>query len=484
MSNISELSPSGLWKIFKDFTDTPRPSKCEEQIINYLVEFSKKHNLEYVLDEVKNVIIYVPATIGRESEDAIIIQNHIDMVTDKLPEVEIDFYKDGIQTYIDGDWVKARGTTLGADNGIGCAAALALALEKDLSHPRLELVFTVDEETGLNGALGLESKYLTGKKMLNLDTEEWGTLYNGCAGGIDHEFNGSFETQELKETTYKFSVKGFQGGHSGVEIHEQRANAIKFLAKVLTSCLDSSEFRVVEVQAGRAHNIIPREAFAIIETESSNIDAFKKIAEDISNRWKSFLPESDKEFSFLFEEVEFNKPALTDKSTSDFLSLLELFPHGAHSYELTQRSLVSLSNNLAKVLLMEGKLYILNSSRFFDSQQIVELNDKYKQLSKVFKLEMSELSSYPSWKPVSENKLMDHVKAVYEDIYKKPAEVTAIHAGLECGIIRDRLKDKLGDLDAVSFGPTIMGAHGPDERVQISTVESFWNLLLEVIRRL
>lgn len=473
--------PKHLWDTFFDFTQTPRPSKEEGAIRDYLVKLANEHDLKHIVDAVGNVIIYVPGKNGREKDAPVIIQNHIDMVTDALAGREIDFSRDPIKTLVDGDWLTADRTTLGADNGIGCAAALATIFEKDLVHPPLELLFTVDEETGLNGALGLETKYLSGKKMLNLDTEEWGSLYIGCAGGIDYEFNQKFDfvngASGLKSV--KIDISGFIGGHSGLDIHEQRGNAIKFLAEILGEIKDKLSFELCEIKGGKAHNIIPREAFAVIRINETDIEKLDDICAHIEKRWRSFLPELDKAFVVNFEELEdASSQVLSDTDFSRVLGFILLMPHGAHKYDLNAREIVSMSNNLAKVILKNGEFYSQSSLRFFDREEIKSLETQLRMIGKTFNINCETHSEYPSWKPVIDNPVLDTVKNCYKELYGDEPVVTAIHAGLECGI----LKSKLGELDVVSFGPTITGAHSPDERVYIPSVHKFWDLYKTVLK--
>lgn len=472
--------PEHLWNIFYDFTQTPRPSKKEDKIVEYLVNLAKENNLKYVVDKVQNVIIYVPGKNGRENDEPLLIQNHIDMVTDALHDVKIDFAKDVIQTEVDGEWLKAVGTTLGADNGIGCAAGLATIFDETLIHPPLELLFTVDEETGLNGALGLEQKYIKSKKMLNLDTEEWGSLYIGCAGGIDYELNKEVELVHVASelVAYKLQIEGFIGGHSGVDIHEQRGNAIKFLAEFLEKMNSSFNFELSEIRAGKAHNIIPRDAFAYICLNSSDLDRAKLIGNELIKKWRSFLPKKDHDFTFSFDELDnFSGKVLSKVDSQAIIDYMILFPHGAHSYDLENRDLVSMSNNFARFLLVNGKVYTQSSLRFFDREEVKSLEKEVQILGKMFGMKVENHSEYPSWKPVWENSILDLVKNIYKELYGEFPNVTAIHAGLECGILRD----KIGPIDVLSFGPTITGAHSPDERVHIPSVEKFWELFKNVL---
>lgn len=474
--------PKELWGYFHAINQIPRPSRHEEKFREFILKEANTLNLKTHVDGVGNVIVYVPGTKGYESHETVIIQNHMDMVTDATPDRQINFNMDPIVTFREGDWIKADRTTLGADNGIGCAAALALMHGGEtFSHPPLELLFTIDEETGLKGAWGVDAAFLKGKKMINLDTEEWGSLYIGCAGGIDYEFKKTLtmEKSKISGDAIKLTVGGFLGGHSGVDIHEQRGNAIKFLMDWISS-LPKDSFEVVEWRGGKAHNIIPRDAFAIIKT--NDLKAVMEAGEKVKSRWLSFMPESDRAFTISSEKSDVNgDEVFSGKDFKTALSFLLAFPHGAHAYDLpSNKELVALSNNLAISLLVRGQFYLQSSLRFFDRGECVGLENQIRSLAEGFDIEFTKNGEYPSWKPVRENSLLDLVAQKYQTLFHKEAKVTAIHAGLECGILRD----KIGPIDAVSFGPTIMGAHSPQERVLVPTVETFWTLLKEVLKAL
>lgn len=472
--------PKALWSLFHTINQLPRPSRKEEKFREFILKEAETLKLKTHVDAVGNVIIYVPATAGYENHETVIIQNHMDMVTDATPDRNINFAQDPIVTLRDGDWIKADRTTLGADNGIGCAAALALMYDKTVAHPPLELLFTIDEETGLKGAWGVDANYLKGKKMINLDTEEWGSLYIGCAGGIDYDFKKTVKMvpTKLKGKSYKLIVGGFLGGHSGVDIHQQRGNAVKFLMDWI-NMLPSDSFELSEWRGGKAHNIIPRDAFALVVLKDEKLAI--EMAQKVEARWRSFMPESDRGFFTKVEEVETISEVVDTQDLKLVLSFLMAFPHGAHAYDLaSNKELVSLSNNLAISLLVRGQFYLQSSLRFFDRGECVGLENQVCSLAHGFGMEVSKNGEYPSWKPVRENKLLELVADKYQDLFQKKAKITAIHAGLECGILRD----KIGPIDAVSFGPTIKGAHSPQERVHIPSVETFWMLFKEVLKAL
>jgi dipeptidase D len=468
--------PEHLWNHFYNITRVPRPSKKEDKMQEYVIQCAKDAGHEYKVDEVGNVVIYVPASKGFESQPAVIIQNHMDMVTDATPDRKINFDTDPIEVFVKDGWLKADRTTLGADNGIGCAAALAVMTDTTVEHPALELLFTMDEETGLNGAWGVQSNYFKADKMINLDTEEWGSLYTGCAGGIDYQFEGEFKTRPSNLNTYQLKISGLVGGHSGVDIHLQHANAIKLAADAIFG--SNLEYEVAAIVAGRAHNIIPRDAQFFINIDESKKANWEEHLKAMETKWKSYFVEKDLNFKVELSKID-DQPALTPEDSQRLLSFITLFPHGAHAYLETDRNLVAISNNLAITRFIEGKLFVQTSLRFFDRNEIVKIEQQMIALAKTFNLSVEKHGEYPSWKPAKNNKLLDLVKDTYKENFNEEAHVTAIHAGLECGILRDRI----GEIDAVSFGPTIMGAHSPDERLEIKTVEPFWDLLVNVLKK-
>lgn len=471
--------PKYLWDIFYNFTQTPRPSKHEQKIAAYIMGLAKEANLEFAQDDAGNILIRVPGSAGREHEEPLLIQNHIDMVTDAAKGVDFNFMESPLNLEVSGDWVKAHNTTLGADNGIGCAAALATIFDTAISHPPLELLFTVDEETGLHGALNLNPALVKANRMLNLDSEQWGTLYIGCAGGIDCELNKEVKAEYTSGQFYKLEIGGLTGGHSGLDIHRDRGNAIKMLADLLYR-LKSYGLQLAEFRGGKAHNIIPRDAFAILKIK--DVSQLENIVDDFSSEYLSFLAEEDRNFSITLHEMELeDQSILSEQDSVDFVNFLSLFPHGVHGVDNnTSDRVISQSNNLAITLLVKNKIYTLTSIRFFDRQQIKAVERSVAILAESYGFKLRKNSEYPSWKPEKENAVLETVKAVYKNVEGSLPEVTAIHAGLECGI----LMSKIGKIDAVSFGPTIVDAHSPQERVSISSVNKFWDLYTQILAQI
>jgi dipeptidase D len=475
-------NPKHLWNIFYDFTQTPRPSKFEGKISEYIINIAKQKNLKFKTDDVGNIFIYQPGRGSRKNAEPVIIQNHIDMVTDALPGIKINFKEEPLEILVKDGWIKANGTTLGADNGIGCAAALATIFDDTLENPPLELLFTTDEETGLNGAQGIDVSYLSGKKMLNLDTEEWGSLYIGCAGGIDYDFNKDLIlSSPTKDKVVKLSVSDFIGGHSGLDIHLQRGNANKVLSSILQTANRQIGLELESFRCGKAHNIIPRDGFCSFRINSLDFSKLEIIISDYEAELKSFLPKNDHKFKFKLENLETSpKKVISGAELAHILNFMTLFPHGAHSYDLNNRKITATSNNMAIVIILDGKFYALSSVRFFDRHEVKQVEEKLIALSEESHVSWRKNSEYPSWKPVLENPVLDTVVEVYKETFSEEPVITAIHAGLECGILRD----KIGPIDVCSFGPTITGAHSPDEQVNIESVEKFWKLFKNTLARI
>ena len=482
MFNLKDFpeSPQKIWEHFYNFTQIPRPSGKEEKVREYIISVAQKNGLKSQVDSVGNVIIYVPGRGKNKDGQTVIVQNHMDMVTDKTPDHQHNFDSDPLQVYIENGWVKAKNTTLGSDNGIGCAAALALIEEQGIDHPPLELLFTVDEETGLHGALGLEPQYLTGRKLVNLDTEEWGAAYVGCAGGIDFEFDGHFEQDQNLQANYTLKIGGLKGGHSGIDIHRGRGNAIKLLTQIL---LNGKGFGLVisSFNGGKAHNIIPRDASANFYLPENMKGDFERYLKKQEQEWREYLNKEDQSFHIEFEKNEANF-CLTTVANNHFLNFLSLFPHGAQTYNwASHEPLVNYSNNMAIVRMQEGKLFVKASLRYFDRGEVRVLEQQMWSLGESFGIQVKSGGEYPSWKPDFADPMIDLAKGVYRENFGQELKIKAIHAGLECGI----LKDKIGsDLQAISFGPTIVGAHSPTESLEVESTNKFWKLLVHFMRAL
>jgi dipeptidase D len=471
--------PAHLWQHFYQFTQTPRPSKEEQAIRQYVIDQAEALGHRWAQDAEGNLVVYVAGSAGREDEASVIVQNHLDMVTVKTDDKAHDFHRDPLDLKVEDGWLLADRTTLGADNGLGCAAALALMTDAEVSRPPLELLFTVDEETGLGGALNLDASLLSGKLMLNLDTEDWNELYVGCAGGGGWEFRRQLATAAAPSTAehWQLSLKGLAGGHSGVQIHEQLGNAIKLLSQLL---YEVDGLQLSAFDAGVAHNVIPREARAVFAAAAGQEAQLREQMVRLRAQWVGFLPGADSQLELILEPAETNA-ALSEDDSRLVLDLVMAMPHGAQSYNLAQPAdLVDLSINLALLRLDDGKLFVESSFRFFNDDPTPSLCRGVEAIARQFGLEITPVAGYPGWQPNFDSPLLERGKALHAQMFGYEPDVKAIHAGLECGI----LLSKKPDMDILSFGPTIRGAHSPTERLEIATVPPFWQYLTTLLAQL
>lgn len=480
---VKDLKPALVWGTFDEITKVPRPSKHEEKIREYLLDFAKKHGIKAETDAIGNVVMKKPATPGREKAPVVVLQAHMDMVAEKNNDVDHDFLKDPIQTYIDGDWVKAKGTTLGADNGIGMAAALAAMADKEIEHGPLEALFTVNEEIGLEGAENLGKDMISGKILINLDSEDDGEIFIGCAGGIDttayFTYKKSFAPDKFKY--YKISVSGLLGGHSGGDIHMGRANANKVIARFIWECSNKWSVEVSSFKGGNLRNAIPREAEAVFGLHPENTDNLKdflnKYAEEIRNEYKGVEP------SMNLEIQEVGKPEYCIDSNTSLRLIRALYsaPHGVISMSRDIEGLVETSTNLAAVRMEDDcKIKVTTSQR---SSLESRKNDIAGQVEAHFQLagaEVTHSDGYPGWAPNVESEIMKISSEAYEELFGVKPKIKAIHAGLECGLFLT----KYPHLDMVSFGPTMRGVHSPDEKLLIPTVDKFWKHLCLVLKKI
>jgi dipeptidase D len=480
---LSGFEPKELWKHFDKIRSIPHCSGNEEQLAEYLLSFSKNKKLKAEKDVNGNVVIRVPATPGHEKAPVIVLQGHMDMVCEKNSDVDHDFFKDPIQVELDGEWVIAKGTTLGADNGIGLAAALALIDSADAVHGPLELLFTVDEEVGLTGAGKLEPGFLEGKMMLNLDSEELGAVYIGCSGGGDSTITLPFETADAPAGTKGFLLKvsGLKGGHSGIDIHENRGNAIKILARVLSEALNTQPCHLAGLKGGSKRNAIPREAAAELMVLETGIEEVAEVIGRETARIKEELGSLESDLVVVLEPAEQPFAKVFDaKSQKAVLGLLNDLPHGVEAMSKDIEGLVETSNNLATVSTSGDGFVIGTSTRSSIAGDLQKLRDKIRSISENAGAEVEENTPYPGWKPNLDSKLLATVKKVHEREFGKSPELKAIHAGLECGIIGE----KFPGMDMVSIGPWIEHPHSPGERVNFPSVETFWQLLKAVLAEL
>ncbi len=481
MSAITSLNPRIVWEQFDAITQVPRPSKKESRIIEFLIDFAKSHDLEYKKDTIGNVVIRKPATAGFEDRPAVVLQAHMDMVCEKNSDVEFDFEHDAIRTHIDGEWVKAEGTTLGVDCGIGMAAALAVLIDPEVQHGPVEALFTVDEETGLTGAFELGEGMLTGKYLLNLDSEDEGEIFIGCAGGIDTiaTFRYTMEATPKNYTFFRVDVSDLLGGHSGDDIDKGRVNSNKTVARLLWDGMQSCELRLSYFSGGNLRNAIPREAYAIFGVperyKAEFMKRYRLFAADMENEFRFREPN----FKITLNEMPQVDEVLDAKTQFGLIYSLVGVPNGVVAMSFAIPGLVETSTNLASVKFEGDDRIVVTSSQ----RSSVESAKTYvmQMVESVFALagaDVAHSDGYPGWTPNPQSKLLAVTAESYERLFGVKPKVRAIHAGLECGLFLE----KYPDLEMVSFGPTLRGVHSPDERLEIATVDKFWRLLLEVLR--
>ena len=477
---LQNLKPEAVWHYFEEICRIPRPSKKEEKIAAYLMDFAEKQGLEARQDEAGNVLIKKPAVKGMEKAPVVVLQSHMDMVCEKNAETSHDFDRDPIQPYVDGEWVKARGTTLGADDGIGMAVQLALLASTDIKHGRLECLFTVDEETGLTGAFALKPGFFEGRILLNLDSEDEGELFIGCAGGIDTVIEMPVETQQADPQGFalKVTVKGLQGGHSGDDINKGRGNAIKILNRFLWEMNAKYGIVLAGIDGGNLRNAIAREAFATLvvpakQKESIRVD-FNLYLAEMEEVWKITEPGLKMEL----ESVDVPHRTFTAESTTKLLNALYACPHGVFSMSYRMPGMVETSTNLASVKLKGENTVVVTTSQRSDIAS--EKMNIAHMVASVFKLANAEVvhgEGYPGWTPDPDSAILKIVVDSYKKLFGKEPLVRSIHAGLECGLFLE----KYPGMDMVSFGPTLRGAHSPDEKVNIETVGMWWRHLVDIL---
>ena len=477
MSNeIRNLEPKQIWNNFEDINAVPRPSKHEEKIIAFMKAFGEGLGLKTVVDSVGNVIIYKAATEGMEGRKTVILQSHLDMVHQKNADTNFDFAAQGIESVIDGEWVKAKGTTLGADNGIGVASIMSLLQSKDIPHPAIEALFTIDEETGMTGAFKLDKGLLEGKSLLNLDTEDDDEFSIGCAGGIDTNtsYNYTPEAPAAGAKAYKISISGLKGGHSGVDIHLERGNANKIMNRLLYQC-EQFGLQIAEIDGGSLRNAIPRESVAIIAVNDEKyLVEFEKRAAEIK---KEFLLQ-DEGLKINIEHITTPEKVLSISDTTKITTAIQSVCNGVFCMSSAIPGLVETSSSFARVQIKDGKFITQSLQR--SSVDSAKLNVAYTVGAplKLMGCDVQHTGAYPGWAPNPNSPILDLMEKLYEKMFGDKPKVFAIHAGLECGILGERYEG----LDMISFGPTIKHPHSPDEKVNIASVQKFWKFLLEILK--
>jgi dipeptidase D len=479
---ISVLAPSLLWQSFVALNEVPRPSKKEEKVIAFMLDFAKSLGLEVDQDAVGNIRILKPATAGMESLPVVTLQSHLDMVHQKNKETVFDFNTQGIQMVLEGDWVKAKGTTLGADNGIGVAAIMALLQATDIPHGPLEALFTVDEETGMTGAKGLAKNWLSGKFLLNLDTEDDDEISIGCAGGIDITVSASFDVVALGEDLISLTLKitGLQGGHSGMDIHKGLGNANKIMNRLLFDGFENFGLQVAEINGGSLRNAIPRESVAKIIVAKMYDEAYvfdmQEIINDIKNEYKTTEP------NLVIEITKSELPSkVMDLGVQEgIIRSIYAAHNGVYRMSADMKDLVETSNNVARIIIKEGEITIGCLTRSSVETSKFDLANSLRSVFELCGCEVTLAGSYPGWTPNVNSEILDVLVSVYEKQNNEKPKVVACHAGLECGI----LGTNYPEMDMISFGPTIHGAHSPDERASIKSSQKFWKFVLEILENI
>lgn len=480
-STISQLEPTSLWSNFTDLNAVPRPSKQEERVIQFAKAFGEKLNLPTMVDAIGNVIIKKPATKGMEGKETVVLQSHLDMVHQKNASTQFDFNTQGIDMFVDGDWVKAKGTTLGADNGIGVAAIMALLESKDIAHPAIEALFTIDEETGMTGALELKGGLLSGNIMLNLDTEDDTELTIGCAGGVDITAKGQYESVSPKNNVaYKLTVRGLTGGHSGMDIHRGRGNANKIINRILLSLTKELGIEIFDIDGGSLRNAIPRESVSEIVVSDEKENLLKGSIAQWEKTLKAEYQTTDPNLVLVIEKTEVPSKVFSPDFQNALLRSIYACPNGIYRMSPDIEGLVQTSNNLARVLVKDGAYQILCLTRSSVDTEKVDLQDAIVSVFELIGADVTCSGSYPGWTPKPNSTIVKLMSDLHVELFKSTPKVAACHAGLECGI----LGRNYPNMQMISFGPNITGAHSPDEKVQISSVQKFWSFLLETLKRI
>ena len=479
---IIELKPAALWRIFKDMCNVPRPSKNEERIQAFAKKFGEDLGLETKIDEIGNVIIKKPATKGMEDRQTVVLQAHLDMVPQKNSDIEHDFDNDPIQPYIDGDWVKAKGTTLGSDNGIGASAALAIMESKDIPHGPVEVLLTTDEETGMTGANGIKPGWLDGDILINLDSEDEGELYIGCAGGVNTNVKFHYEEKSMPADmiAYKINVAGLKGGHSGLDIHLGRGNACLIINKFLLEASEKFGLRLASIDAGSLRNAIPREAFATVVVPKSNKKDFEGFVAEYDEKIKKSLKEIDPGFSVNIQKTDIPEFLIDEKTQNNLFKAVDNCPNGVIAVNKDMPEVIETSTNLAIIKSGNGIIEVASLQRSAIDEDKDKVAKKFYDVFKAVGGKPEFSGAYPGWKPNIDSPILEEMKDVYFKMYGKIPEVKIIHAGLECGI----LGAVYTNWDMISFGPTIRNPHSPDEMVNIKTVDKFWDFLVETLKNI
>ncbi len=482
-AEIRELEPKALWNKFADLNAVPRPSKKEERVIEFMKNFGESLGLSTETDAIGNVLIKKPATAGYENCKTVVMQSHLDMVHQKNADTNFNFDTQGIEMYIDGDWVRANGTTLGADNGLGVATIMAILESKDISHPAIEALFTIDEETGMTGAIELKGGWLKGDILLNLDTEEDDEIGIGCAGGIDITATRNYEEEETPQgkTGYSIAITGLNGGHSGMDIDKGLGNANTLMNRLLFDGFENFGLRIATIQGGSLRNAIPRESFATIVIDSIHKDAFEYEINELIQVLKNEYAVTEKNLHVEISVIDTPEKIMELGVQEGFLKSLYAAHNGVYTMSASIPELVETSNNIAKVTVGNGALKIACLTRSSVETSKIDLTNKLRATFELIGCEVEASGSYPGWTPNTDSEILKVLDALYQKLNNgEKANIAACHAGLECGI----LGQNYPNMDMISFGPTIKGAHSPDERASISSAQKYWDFVLEILKNI
>lgn len=479
-SPLDNIEPRELWKHFDDIRRIPRPSGKEEKIRQHMRQVARDHDFEIKEDGAGNIVIKVPATPGHEAAPIVVIQGHMDMVCEKNADTAFDFDNDPIEVVVEGDWVTAQGTTLGADNGLGLAASLAAATDPSVVHGPLELLFTVDEETGLTGAMQLDDSMLEGRKLLNLDSEDDGVLFVGCAGGKDATLTFPITRSGAPDWVgRRIEVKGLRGGHSGLDIGDNRGNAIRILARTLAAIRDTLELSLASFEGGSAHNAIPREASAVCLVPTDHVEQLEALVAEQLELARAEYGAVEPKLAIELRPAD-DPPAtvIDNEPAARFIDLLLALPHGAHSMSHDIEGLVETSNNMATIKTGASQIELLSSQRSSNMDKLDLLTEQIRAVARLAGGECEVGGGYPAWQPNMDSPLLAKCQAVYQEMFGKEPVVEIIHAGLECGIIGAKYEG----MDMISFGPTIKNPHSPDETIEVETIGKVWDFLAALLK--
>ena len=479
--NVRELEPKALWNHFADLNAVPRPSKREERVIQFMVDFGRSLGLDTRTDKINNVIIKKPATAGMENRKTLILQSHLDMVHQKNAETVFDFATQGIEMFVDGDWVKAKGTTLGADNGIGVAAIMALLASNDIAHPALEAMFTIDEETGMTGAKDLDPSFYSGKILLNLDTEDDDELSIGCAGGIDTNTSYDYVQVQVEPGSefFTITVKGLLGGHSGMDIHLGRGNANKWLNRILYHLHSLGEFQLISFDGGSLRNAIPREAVAHLAVAKGAGKWLKEQVEYLTDVLAKEFSTIEPHFKIEVQEAVAQDSAVSSDDLIKIMNAIYAVHNGVYRMSPDIEGLVEASSSLARIIIKDGKFITQSLQRSSVETSKGDVANTIRAAFESMGCAVVQSGDYPGWAPDPNSTILTLMSELYREMFNEEPQIKACHAGLECGILGKHLPG----VEMISFGPNIRGAHSPDEKVQVSSVQKFWKFLLNTIER-